>query len=164
MRRLDETIRVTGARRVVSVVNAHLMPQTPAGIAPERHLKLPLSEQPPGRGAPNPALALVEEMIAFARAWSRTEPLVVHCFSGLNRSPAAAYIIAAALNPSVPETLIAYRLRAASETAAPNLSLVGAGDLVLARSGKLMSAVRLIGPGHPAAEAEPFALSTDFSG
>lgn len=106
---------------------------------------------------------MIEDLIAFIRDWPQEAPMLIHCFSGLNRSPAAAYIALAALNPDVPETLIAYRLRAASETAAPNITMVGIADLVLARHGHLISAIELIGPGQPAAEGRPFTLSTSFA-
>lgn len=162
LRRLEETIAATGARHVISVVNSHLMPVTPVSIDPSSHLRLPISEARVERGIPNPMQPLIEDLIAFARAWQRDAPLLIHCFSGLNRSPAAAYIALAALNPAAPETLLAHRLRAASEMAAPNGTMVGVADLVLGRGGKLASAIDLIGPGMPAAECVPFSINADF--
>lgn len=164
MQRIDETIAATGATHLISVVNPHLMPPTPAAIDPSLHLRLPISDARPARSAePHPARPMIEQLIAFVRAWEQRSPMLIHCFSGLNRSPAAAYVALAALNPQVPETLIAYRLRAASETAAPNRTVVGVADLVLRRNGHLSSAVELIGPGQPAAEGRSFILSTSFS-
>lgn len=164
MQRIDETIAATGATRLVSVVNAHLMPPTPSTIESENHLKLPISDaRPTRREGHHPARPLIEQFVEFIRDWPQEAPLLIHCFSGLNRSPAAAYIALATLNPDVPETLIAYRLRAASETAAPNITMVGIADLVLARHGHLISAIELIGPGQPAAEGRPFTLSTSFA-
>lgn len=164
MQRIEETIAATGATRLVSVVNAHLMPPTPAAIDPANHLKLPISDARPARGdGQHPSRPFIEELIEFIRDWPQEAPMLIHCFSGLNRSPAAAYIALATLNPDIPETLIAYRLRAASETAAPNLTMVGGADLVLARAGHLISAIKMIGPGQPAAEGRPFTLSASFS-
>ncbi|MCB1513838.1 MAG: protein tyrosine phosphatase [Hyphomicrobiaceae bacterium] len=164
MQRIDETIAATGATRLVSVVNAHLMPPTPSTIDPALHLRLPITDARPPRGSgQHPARPHVQALIAFIRAWPQDAPMLIHCFSGLNRSPAAAYIALAVLNPDVPETLIAYRLRAASETAAPNLGMVGLADLELGRRGHLISALELIGPGQPAAEGRPFTLSASFS-
>lgn len=163
MQRIDEAIAATGARYLVSVVNAHLMPSTPPAIDPANHLRLPISEaRPPRGGGQHPAWPLIEELIAYVRQWPQDAPLLMHCFSGLNRSPAAAYIALATLNPHVPETLIAYRLRAASETAAPNRTMVGLADLVLARDGHLSAALQMIGPGLPAAEGRPFTLSASY--
>ncbi len=164
MQRIDETIAATGATRLISIVNAHLMPPTPSTIAPANHLKLPMTDaRPPRGGGQHPSRPMIEQLVEFIRDWPQDAPLLIHCFSGLNRSPAAAYIALAALNPDVPETLIAYRLRAASETAAPNITMVGVADLVLVRSGHLLSAIELIGPGQPAAEGRPFTLSASFA-
>ncbi len=164
MQRIDETIAATGATRLVSIVNPHLMPPTPQAIDPSLHLRLPISDARPPRAATHhPARPMIEQLIAFMRDWSQHAPLVIHCFSGLNRSPAAGYIALAALNPDVPETLIAYRLRAASETASPDLTMIGVADLVLGRNGHLLSAIELIGPGQPAAEGRPFMVSPSFS-
>jgi hypothetical protein len=38
MQRIEETLAATGATRLVSVVNAHLMPPTPDAIDPALHL------------------------------------------------------------------------------------------------------------------------------
>ena len=155
MRHLEEWRVATGASRVISIVNAHLMPPTPGGIASCDHLRLPISDARPEPGSPNPARGQIETLIDHIRAWPQDAPLLIHCFSGLNRSPAAAYIALTVLNPDVPETLIAYRLRAASETAAPNRTMVGLADLILGRNGHLSAAMELIGPGQPAAEGAP---------
>lgn len=163
IRQMDETRAMTGATRLISVVNAHLMPATPEGIAPCDHLRLPISdaraERGEGRHVTEP---LIARLIEFVRAWPRDAPLLIHCFSGLNRSPAAAYIALAVLNPDVPESLIAYRLRAASETAAPNPTMIGVADVLLGRNGNLKSAIDMIGPGAPAAEGRPFSIISDF--
>jgi len=163
LRRLDEAIAATGARQVVSVMNAHLMPPTPFGIRSESHLQLAVSDGRIGHGSSEDSLRrAISSLLEFAISWDQESPLVVHCFSGLNRSTAAAYIILAALNPGVPEALIAYRLRATSDTAAPHLAMVGSADKLLSRNGNLTSAIEMIGPGLPAAEGVPFSLHVDF--
>ena len=60
------------------------------------HLKLPMSDYAEsGAGQRHPAVAQLEQLIAFARHWPRDKPFVLHCFSGLNRSTAAAFIVLA---------------------------------------------------------------------
>lgn len=163
MRRLDEVIAATGARSIVSLVNAHLMPATPAGIAAQSHLRLAVSDARNERGSSDDSLReAVDRLVSFASDWQRDAPLLIHCFSGLNRSTAAAYIVLAALNPDIPEALAAYRLRAASDTAAPHRGLVGVADKILERQGKLLASVELIGPGAPAAEGRPFSIPAAF--
>ncbi len=163
MRHMETWREATGATRIISVVNAHLMPPTPPAIEPAHHLRLAISDARAEPGQPHPARPQIEELIQFVRDWPQDAPLLIHCFSGLNRSPAAAYIALAVLNPYISEVLIAYRLRAASDTAAPNRTMVGLADLQLGRDGNLSAAMELIGPGQPAAEGRPFVLSTTFN-
>lgn len=161
LRHIERVIAETGARHLVSVLNAHLIPPTPPLIAPERHLKLAVSDHVDwDGGSRHPLAKSIERLLAFAESWDGTLPLLIHCFSGLNRSTAAAYTILCAMNADTPETLIAYRLRQASETAAPNRILVAVADGVLGRGGRMAAALDQIGYGAPAAEGRPFLLAT----
>lgn len=159
LRRIPEVLAASGARHLVSVLNAHLIPPTPPDIAPENHLKLAMSEYVEVKpGERHPQLAQLEDLLAFARSWDGQRPMLIHCFSGLNRSPAAAFIIQCALSPAEPATLIAHRLRVASETAAPNRMMIALADQLLGRNGDMIGAIEQIGFGQPAAEGRPFAL------
>lgn len=163
MRLLERVITLTGATHLVSVLNAHLMPATPASIEPSRHLKLAVSDHAEADGGSrHPWADSIERLLEFAEAWDRQRPLFIHCFSGLNRSTAAAYVVLCGLNPRTPETLIAHHLRQASDTAAPNRIMVAVGDQLLGRGGRMASALDVIGSGSPAAEGKPFILSTAF--
>jgi predicted protein tyrosine phosphatase len=159
LRHIERVIAETGATHLVSVLNAHLLPPTPPSIDPARHLKLAVSDVVDADGSSRHPLADgLDRLIGFAAAWDGSAPMLVHCFSGLNRSTAAAYILVCALNPDTPETLIAHRLRQASDTAAPNRIMVAVADQMLDRGGKMAAALDLIGPGSPAAEGNPFLL------
>jgi predicted protein tyrosine phosphatase len=103
----------------------------------------------------------VERLVKFATRWDRAQPLVVHCFAGISRSTAAAFISACALAPERDEAEIAMRIRNASPTASPNPRLVALGDAYLGRQGRMVKAVTRIGMGQPAYEAEPFDLLWD---
>ena len=163
MRVMPRIVAETQAARLVSVLNAHLLPPTPAEFDPSHHLKLPMSDYAEcGAGQRHPAVAQLEQLIVFARQWPRDKPFVLHCFSGLNRSTAAAFIVLCALNPDVPATLISYRLRQASDTAAPNRLMVALADQMLDRKGTMIGAMEEIGPGQPAAEGRPFAIDVTF--
>jgi predicted protein tyrosine phosphatase len=100
----------------------------------------------------------VTKLIAFVRRWNRARPLVIHCYAGISRSTAGAFVTACALNPQRDEGSIAQALRQASATAAPNMRIVSLADRVLGRNGRMMSAIEMIGQGTPATEAEPFRL------
>ena len=163
LRRMPETVELLGATHLVSILNAHLMPATPDAIAPERHLRIAIDDIAAKQaGTQHPSAAHLARLIEFVRNWDRRAPLLIHCFAGLARSPAAAYIALCALNPDTPELLIAHRLRQASETAAPNRLMAAVADQMLERHGRLAAALDTIGPGSPAAEGKPFALAVDW--
>jgi predicted protein tyrosine phosphatase len=100
----------------------------------------------------------VRDIIDFARTWDRTAPLLIHCWMGVSRSPAAALIAALAVHPQEDDLALVRRLRAASPYATPNSRLVQIGDAVLGREGRLVSAVKSIGRGADADGNMPFLL------
>jgi predicted protein tyrosine phosphatase len=161
--RVHETLVRTGARRLVTLINQQTMLETPPGIAPSHHLRIAVNDiSEPQEGLVHPNEAHVEEIIRFADAWGRQGHLVVHCWAGISRSTAAAFITLCALNPETPERLVAERLRKASVTATPNRLLVRLADDLLGRRGRMVSAVEAIGLGEPANEALPFSLPAKF--
>jgi predicted protein tyrosine phosphatase len=78
--------------------------------------------------------------------------MVIHCWLGISRSPAAAPITACALEPDQDEMALAERLRAASPFITPNARLIEIGDAMLGRGGRLIRAIRAIGRGADAFE------------
>jgi len=88
-------------------------------------------------------------------------PLVVHCYAGISRSTAGAFIAACALNPQRDERAIARLIREASPTAMPNLRLVALADALLGRKGRMIKAVDSLGPGLSAYEGVPFRLDLE---
>ena len=103
----------------------------------------------------------VRELLDFARSWDRAKPMVIHCYAGISRSTASAYIVAAALSPARDEFELAATLRRLSPTASPNSRLIELADILLGRRGRMIEAVRGIGRGAEAFEAEPFVLGID---
>jgi predicted protein tyrosine phosphatase len=85
----------------------------------------------------------------------------VHCYAGISRSTAGAFIAACALNPKRDELTIAQAIRSLSATAMPNAMLVRHADRILAREGRMIAAVEALGPGRPALEGEPFRLDLE---
>ena len=84
--------------------------------------------------------------------------MVIHCFAGVSRSTAAAYIAACALSPKRDEFAVARSLRAASPTATPNARLVALADSALQRGGRMNGAIAAIGRGEECFEGTPFTL------
>ena len=157
--RLDETVVTTGARHVVSLLGREDNVRRPATIAAENHLWLQLHDiSTPLEGYVLADRAHVAKLVDFVHGWGRETPLVVHCFAGISRSTAAAFVAVCALNPRAEESAIALALRRASPTATPNGHIVALADEFLGRDGRMIRAVAAIGNGIIATEGEPFRL------
>lgn len=158
--RIEATVAATGARHLLSVINLGTEVIRPAVIQPEDHLFVGINDiTAPQEGLIHPAAEHVADILTFVRRWPRSAPLVVHCYAGISRSTASAYIAACALNPDADEMEIARRLRAASPSATPNALLVSLADAALERNGRMSAAIAAIGTGHMAFEGEPFELT-----
>jgi len=160
--RLHDTVRETGARHVVTLIKDITLVHRPASIVPENHLLLDMDDISEHiEGYVVPAEAHVGELLRFVRAWPRQAPLVVHCFAGISRSTAGAFVTACALGPQRDEMLIARALRDASPTATPNRRIVALADRMLGRNGRMITAIEEIGPGMAAYASEPFRLDLE---
>lgn len=158
--RLDDTVQACRATHVVTLVREQARVYRPHGVAADKHLWLQMDDiADPIDGMIAPNEEHIIQLVDFVTRWDRKEPLVVHCFAGISRSTAAAFVTACALAPDRNEAEIARRLRAASPTATPNSRLVALGDAFLGRRGRMIAAVDGIGFGIAAYEAEPFELS-----
>jgi predicted protein tyrosine phosphatase len=115
----------------------------------------------PQEGYEAPGQEHVARLIEFVSGWDRTTPMVVHCFAGISRSTAGAYVAACLLNPQRDEMQIAQAIRRASRTAQPNPRIVSIADRLLNRDGRMIRAVEAIGPGHAADEGVPFRLEIE---
>lgn len=158
--RIDETAHSVGARSMVTLINAGTPVARPACIAPDRHLFIGMSDiAQPLPGLVLPGVAHVETLLAFVRAWDRRDPLLIHCWAGVSRSTAAAFVTACALNPERREDEIASAIRASSPTATPNPRFVAIADERLGRGGRMVAAIEAIGRGEDCFEGVPFALA-----
>jgi predicted protein tyrosine phosphatase len=157
--RLHDTVSSTGASHVVTLINQGTPVECPTCIGQGRHLFIGVSDiVEPLDGHILPAEEHVEALLSFVHGWERESPLLFHCFAGISRSTAAAYIAACSLAPEREEAEIAQALRDASPTATPNARLVAVADDMLGRRGRMVDAVRRIGRGAEAFEGEPFTL------
>ena len=160
--RLAETVERSGARHVVTLINEGTPVERPAVVTLDNHLRIGINdivEAADGlvlAGSPH-----VETLLGFVQRWDRTTPLVIHCYAGISRSTAAAFVTACALAPHRDERAVAEALRRASPTATPNALLVRLADDHLRREGRMVRAIEGIGRGAFAAEGEPFVLALD---
>ncbi|HVL73404.1 MAG TPA: protein-tyrosine phosphatase family protein [Beijerinckiaceae bacterium] len=157
--RLHETVAASGASHVLTLINATTLVERPAAIEEANHLFVGVSDIiEPLDGHILPAAEHVERVLRFVEAWPRRKPLVVHCWAGISRSTAAAFVAACALAPHRSEAAIAQALREASPIATPNRRLVAVADEILGRGGRMVDAVDRIGRGREASEGLPFVL------
>ncbi|HET7715899.1 MAG TPA: tyrosine phosphatase family protein [Bauldia sp.] len=160
--RIAETVAGANASHLVSLINDDTPVIRPGTIPEENHLFLGINDiVEPMDGMVLPAAEHVETLIDFVSGWHPVRPIVVHCYAGISRSTAAAYITLCALKPDRDEADIARRMRAASRFAYPNPRLVAIGDEILGRNGRMVAAVKAIGRGEIVAENIPFSLGLE---
>ncbi len=156
---MHATVDETGARHIVTLLRLTDQVERPRQVAPENHLVLAVDDIAiPMEGYTVPAEEHVERLIEFVGKWDRAAPMVVHCYAGISRSTAGAFVAACALNPARDELAIAWDIRSASRTAQPNARIVTIADRLLKRQGRMVRAIETIGPGDLATEGHPFQL------
>jgi predicted protein tyrosine phosphatase len=157
--KIVDVAEASGARSLITLIHGDVPIPRPASIPPERHLFVRIADiTTETEGQILPGEKHVESLLDFVKRWDRKQPLLIHCYAGISRSTAAAYISACALNPARAESEIAQALRQASPTATPNARLVAIADAMLGRNGRMITAIDQIGRGQECAEGVPFAL------
>ena len=160
--RLHDTVNDTGARHIVTLLRILDRVQRPAVVTPDNHLILGMDDiTEPMEGYTHPGEDHVARLIGFVQAWDRRAPMVIHCYAGISRSTAGAFVAACTLNPNRSEARIAQAIRDGSATATPNMRIVTIADQLLDRRGRMIDAVRAIGVGLAAMEGDPFRLDLE---
>ena len=154
--------------RVVSLLSPYDSFPTFSALGKDLHLQVAIHDITADIGDwQAPAQTDAERVIRFVEGWDRAAPMLIHCWAGISRSTATAYITACVHNPDADERAIAEALREASPTATPNRRFVALADQALGRDGRMSAAIEAIGPGYPRwpdiREAEPFALPSRFA-
>lgn len=161
--RMAETVATTGASHVATLINAGTPVTRPTSIPAANHLFLGFNDiVEPMAGMIPVGEAEVLRLLDFVDGWSRERPMVVHCWAGISRSTAGAFVAACRLMPQRSEADIASELRAKSPSATPNLRLVRIADALLGREGRMVAAIEAIGRGRDAFEGAPFALPIEW--
>ena len=160
--RLHNTVEQTGARHIVTLLRIVDRVQRPDCVIADNHLILGMDDiVEPIDGYTHPGEEHVARLIKFAQSWERKAPMVIHCYAGISRSTAGAFVAACALNPNRSEDKIAQAIRDGSATATPNIRIVTLADHMLGRSGRMIGAVKAIGAGRAAMEGDPFRLDLE---
>jgi predicted protein tyrosine phosphatase len=132
----------------------------------ERHFRVGVHDiNEPREGERICDAACMGAILDFVSGWDRQAPMLIHCYAGISRSTATAFITACLHNPGVDEHAIALALRQASPAAWPNRRFVALADAELGRSGRMSRAISEIGDGHSwldIGENTPFTLPSRF--
>ncbi|GLR65361.1 protein-tyrosine-phosphatase [Acidocella aquatica] len=153
---LEQTLASTPSH-VLSLIS----PGTEAPVCPgaAEHLILRFNDiNGPAEGLTPAMPADIETLITFARDWQGLAPMLTHCWAGISRSTAAAYIIACLRHPPGHEPFFAKQLRHAAPEATPNPRMVALADTILGREGRMISAIAAIGRGREAGQGVSFSL------
>ena len=156
---IESEVARTGARSLVTLLSPGTPVARPVDIAEHRHLNIAMSDildHLPGQTRPE--MHHLDTFLSFVADWDRREPMLIHCYAGVSRSTASAYIAACLLSPHRDEHEIARTLRAASPTATPNARFIALADARLDRNGRMIKAIESIGRGEDCFEGVPFAL------
>lgn len=108
----------------------------------------------PRPGLSEPTALIIGQIIDLGRSLPSHATLLIHCYAGISRSPAAAYILACASGPAGQESAPADFLRAASPGATPNALMIALADQILDRGGAMSRAIQAIGRGADAFEGD----------
>jgi predicted protein tyrosine phosphatase len=162
---LSHVRQVVGARapeRIITLLDPDLPSPYFGADYQGRHLRLSFHDVDVATWDEEvPTVDDVRRLLAFALAWKRDAPLLIHCHSGIGRSPAAALIVACALNPATSELTFARRLRQVAPFVHPNEALIRLADAELGRVGQMLEAIRLTpseAPRQTRVEGMPFEL------
>jgi predicted protein tyrosine phosphatase len=163
LRRVDDLIAARAPSHLITLLSPAEMidphPKMPAG----RHLRVGVNDiVEPAEGLVAPDEGMVRSIVDFGETWTGEAPMLIHCWAGISRSSATAFILACARNPETPEIDIARHIRAVSPIAHPNARFVQLADAMLGRGGRMNEAIRAIGPGASAYENEPFEAPSRF--
>lgn len=146
---LSEVPGVIAARRpshLVTLLDPASMIETPVGMAADRHLKIGVNDiAEPTEGLVLPTEQVVRDLLAFGATWDESAPMIVHCWAGISRSTASAFILACERNPEADERAIALTMRQAARHASPNRRIVALADDMLGRRGRMVDAVEAMG-------------------
>jgi predicted protein tyrosine phosphatase len=144
---------------LVTLIDPEVAVKTPQGILPERHLRLGLHDIASQRpDMTHPIGDHVEQLLGFVSKWDHQSPLLIHCYAGISRSTAAAFITMCSFNPPGHEHEIAWALRVRAPHAQPNRLIVALADEMLGRRGRMIRAIDAIGPGQVVFEGDIFSV------
>lgn len=159
---LEKSIVQLAPSHLVSLLDPHSMIAPHPSLPTERHLRLSVNDIAEHReGMVLPDEEHIEQILNFIDHWDESSPpkspLLIHCWAGISRSTAAAYIALCHLNEGA-EYKAAMLMRATARHAQPNRRLVALADGLMGRKGRMIEAVAEMGPGKFDVEGALFSM------
>jgi predicted protein tyrosine phosphatase len=144
---LDDALATHAPSHLVSLLSPEHMIPTPPGFPAARHLKLGVNDiVDPAAGTAPPQRAHIDALLEFSRDWDASKPILIHCWAGISRSMASAFVILCDRLGPDREIEIARAMRKRAPHAQPNRLLVAHADEALGRNGKMLTALNTMGP------------------
>lgn len=158
------SIRHLAPSHLVSLLDPKSMIDTPPELHRDRHLRLSVNDiAEPREGLILPDESHIREILDFVGGWDQSAPMLIHCWAGISRSTATAYIALCHLNEGH-EHHVARLMRAAARHAQPNRRLVALADALMGRKGRMIEAVAQMGPGEYDMEGDLFSMPVKIQG
>ena len=143
---VDANVADLAPSHLVSLLDPAHMIETPRGLMPDQHLKVGINDiAVPQAGLIAPEDRHIAELIEFLGGWPGEAPLLIHCWAGISRSTAAAFIALCQRNDGY-ELDLAYELRDRAPYANPNKRIIHIADRLMGRQGRMVAAVAAMGP------------------
>jgi len=161
---VEQVVERRGPSHMITLLDPSHDLKTPSSLL-GRHLRVDVNDiVEASQGLILADEAMIRGLIEFGAGWDTVAPLLVHCWAGISRSTATAFILACERNPDVDEAQIAATLRHASPTAQPNRRFVSVADDLLGRRGRMVDAVSRMSQARYDDEGRPFDLPITYPG
>ena len=170
LRQVHETAAGASPASVVSLLSPGDIFPSIEGLDADEHHKVHLHDiREPMDGHVTPGEEHVSNLISFLKGWDPDGPLLVHCWAGISRSTATAFIAACMHNEKADEQEIISAIADASPTAYPNTLIVAHADNILGRNGRMQAAADAMcadedrrARAYGALESVPFHITARF--
>ena len=155
---VEAIARVRRPSHILSLISPSAEPTGFQRLAPY-HLELRFNDiAEPRDGLIEPSAEHIHSIIEFGRSSRAQGPLLIHCWAGVSRSPAAAFIITFDRARPTPKHLAA-SLRSAAPYCSPNPRMIALADEALEAQGDLSKAIAEIGRGKETYWGSAFDIS-----
>ncbi|MEQ1887725.1 MAG: tyrosine protein phosphatase [Alphaproteobacteria bacterium] len=155
---LKASMKQLAPSHLVSLLDPKSMIETPPALHRDRHLRLSVNDiAEPREGLVIAGETHIREILDFIDSWDQSAPMLIHCWAGISRSTATAYIALCHLNEGH-EYNAALLMRTAARHAQPNRRLVALADRMMGRRGRMIEAVAEMGPGEFEMEGTLFSM------